>query len=85
MSKAVSITLNDEDYEALKKLAEEEDRYISGQARHMLRESLHPELPPAVHQNPTSATSDTPQMIGNNSPHPTLGELERAKQDPLPG
>lgn len=36
----VTITLDDEDYTALKELADEQDRYISGQARHMLRRSL---------------------------------------------
>ena len=60
----VSISLNDEDYQALKKLAEREDRYISGQARHMLRAALHPKLPPAAHQDPTSATSAPPEFIG---------------------
>lgn len=40
MSKPVSTTLEDEDYEALKALAAEEDRNISGQVRHMLRAVL---------------------------------------------
>lgn len=38
--KTVSITLNDQDYDALKALADQEDRYISAQARHMLRNNL---------------------------------------------
>lgn len=38
--KTVSIALEDEDYDALKQLAKDEDRDVSGQARHMLRRLL---------------------------------------------
>jgi hypothetical protein len=40
MSNTVTITLTDDEYAQLKKLAEEQDRYISAQARHMLRDCL---------------------------------------------
>ena len=43
-SKSVSTTLDQEDYDALKALADEQDRNISGQVRHMLRNTL------ALHQ-----------------------------------
>lgn len=36
----VQITLEDDDYAALKGLADEEDRTVAGQARHMLRGEL---------------------------------------------
>lgn len=36
----VQISLEGDDYAALKKLAEEEDRTVAGQARHMLRGEL---------------------------------------------
>jgi hypothetical protein len=70
----VSILLEQKDYDALKALAAAEDRNVSGQARHMLRDALHPEMPPAAHQNPTSATSDTPALSAPS-----------AQQEPLPG
>jgi hypothetical protein len=38
--KTVSIALEEEDYEALKQLAKDEDQDVSGQGRHMLRDSL---------------------------------------------
>lgn len=41
MSKhSFSLSLEDEDYQALKELAEREDRHIYEQARHMLRGEL---------------------------------------------
>lgn len=42
MSKSVSTTLEQKDYDALKALADEQDRNISGQVRHMLRKALNP-------------------------------------------
>lgn len=40
MSKSVSTTLDEKDYDALKALAKSDDRNISGQVRHMLRAAL---------------------------------------------
>jgi hypothetical protein len=56
---SVNVSFEEEDYNALRALADKEDRTINGQARHMLRDALHPEMPPAAHQNPTEATSKT--------------------------
>lgn len=44
MSKnSTNVTFSDADYKALKKLADEEDRTVAGQARYMLRKALWPE------------------------------------------
>ncbi len=40
MKHTVNYSLGDEDYAALKELAEREDRHIYEQARHMLRQDL---------------------------------------------
>ena len=79
-SKSVSTTLEQEDYDALKALAKEEDRDISGQVRHMLRAQLEaiarisaPLLPPSF---------DTCRVEGCNQflPH-AHGEPAKTPQD----
>jgi hypothetical protein len=82
----VSITLPDDEYAQLKELAEEQDRYISGQARHMLRVVLHNQalvrninakLAEAPEYRPET-NPDDPLVTGDESPDATLGELARS-------
>jgi hypothetical protein len=81
MSNTVSITFPDDEYAQLKALAEEQDRYISGQARHMLRAALKAYAEASVprdlpdRKNPEGWQPDA-------SPDATLGEQERV-QPPL--
>ncbi len=86
----VSITLEDEDYDALKALAGEQDRYISGQARHMLRGELK-RLSGA--QEPLNGIRKftgvvvPDEMLGQDDSTQPEGPHANAsaKQEPLPG
>lgn len=42
MTKQVNFSLPDEDYDALSKLAAEQNRYVYQQARHMIKKALKP-------------------------------------------
>jgi hypothetical protein len=101
MSKYVGMTLTDEDYAQLKELAEEQDRYISGQARHMLRNSLalrqterdmegmerYPHAAARISELDASEDggAGAKGFLPDTSPDSTLGEQARAEQEPLPG
>jgi hypothetical protein len=84
MSNTVAITLNDEDYAQLKELAEEQDRYINAQGRHMLREELrlyrHARELAKMPLGPPEAPED------HAASHiPGFRPESSAKQEPLPG
>jgi hypothetical protein len=87
MSKhTVTVSLEDEDYDALKELAEEQDRYISGQARHMLRRALRGPLAD-THMAGAGSAPDTHDLTGSAEPVPSATYVDpaSAKQGPLPG
>lgn len=77
-----SLSLEEEDYQALKDLAEREDRHIYEQARHMLRRELeHRQMVEAALRNPQTP-GEGDGHVPDTSPDSTLGELERAKESP---
>jgi hypothetical protein len=83
-NKTVTITLPDAEYAQLKELAEEQDRYISGQARHMLREELrlyqHARELAETPLGPPGAPEDrTASHAAGCKPE------SHAQQEPLPG
>jgi hypothetical protein len=100
-SKSVSTTLDEKDYAALKALAKSEDRNISGQARHMLRNSLalrqterdmegmerYPHAAARISELDASEDggAGAKGFLPDTSPDSTLGEQARAEQEPLPG
>lgn len=64
MSKSVSTTLEQKDYDALKKRAKEDDRNISGQMRHMLKRALF------LAENEQKAHAINAKLYGVDYHHP---------------
>ena len=81
----VSVTFNDEDYETLKDLADEEDRTMDSQARHMLRGLLG--VVPGCRLTgvivPDDMVGNGDDIHDNTSRGPT--DTDAAEQEPLPG
>lgn len=75
MTKQVNFSLPDEDYDALAKLAKNEDRHVYEQARHMIKGALRNRVAPTPLQ--FSWEKD-----GENSLPLTTNE---ARQEPIPG
>jgi hypothetical protein len=81
-NKTVTITLPDDEYAQLKELAEEQDRYISGQARHMLRAALAIKrstagsLQAPEYRADTSSAPAVPSATYVAGNHPTLSGEE---------
>lgn len=89
MKHTVTITLSDDEYAQLKALAEEQDRYISAQARHMLRWTLKAIADKRMILAPLAdlagAGSAPESQVGYH--HPGQSDFDGSthhKQEPLP-
>jgi hypothetical protein len=87
MSKhTVTITLPNEEYAQLKELADEQDRYISAQARHMLRDCLRQIAEIEQSYNLNTGAPEARDYLVNSGTAMTEGpQPPEPKQEPLPG
>lgn len=78
MSNRTSVTLPDDDYTALKALADEQDRTVAGQARHLLRLALRAVTLPMLDEVDGSKDALPSEFIGSTTRRVPEGHNEPA-------
>ncbi len=84
---SVNVSFEKKDYDALTKLAKEQDRYINAQARHMLRKALaDKQAAVGPLQAPVGGSFEivSPESLHTDSA-PSVPSATYVERDPIPG